>query len=262
MADESVPTGIPTNTTECLLPTLSAEEVHKNILRCHALRNRVDRRLLEWVHVLIEEEHWDKLGCSSAAHYVEKHLKYGKSEAALVVKAARNLPFLPRCLEAFEMGIISWSQLKQIGRVVKEETEGKWLSFALANSADMLKAEVKYALDNGRDDPREGSHGLPNTNLDMTFHLTREVFEIVRKAFEKKAAEMRAARGDEKWRPTPEEVLRALSEEILETEGAGAGESERKRAMYDIVYITCRVRGASPPGSALRASPAVRASAT
>ena len=58
-----------------LLPTLSPEEVHKNIMRCHTLRNRVDLRTLEWLHVLIAYNYCRHFDSPGPVHYVMQNLK-------------------------------------------------------------------------------------------------------------------------------------------------------------------------------------------
>ena len=47
-SSRGVPATAPLNT---LLPTLSPEEVHRNIVRCYKLRCRVDRKLLYWLGI-------------------------------------------------------------------------------------------------------------------------------------------------------------------------------------------------------------------
>jgi len=250
MEEESLPAVPPPAVpppADYLLPTLSPEEVHKNILRCHRLRNRVERRLLDWIFVLVEREYSEALGAPSPVQYVMENLKYEKSEAYEIVDVAKALPYLPRSAEAFERGEISWSKLKQIVPVATAETEEAWLSFAQTHRAGALKAEVKDAQRNGRKLPRKGTYGLPNILVQLGFRLSREELEIVRKATEKAAAEMarldggEKERGKKRRRPSPEEVLLFLSRRWLERDPCGphGEETERKRSPFDIVYQSC-----------------------
>ncbi len=97
---------------EVFVAELSAEQVHKNIIRCHTLKNRVHRKLIDWLYVLIAREHARKLGAPGPVQYVRENLRYEKSEAYLIVGVARAVPRLPRTLDAFEAGELSWCQVQ------------------------------------------------------------------------------------------------------------------------------------------------------
>ena len=223
-----------------LLPTLSPEEVHRNIVRCHKLRSRVDRKLLYWLGILIEKGYALQLGSPGPVSYVRSNLLYERSEAYSVVQAAKALPRIPRTADAFEAGTISWCQLKAISSLKKvdETTEGTWLEFARTHSADELREEVKDAKRRGRNVPRKAGSAILNRHVHLDFSLTLADRELIRKALEKKAAEMVASgKYKEGERPTPEEVLLALCREILETEVPGGG-SDRVRAFCDMVFLS------------------------
>jgi hypothetical protein len=119
----------PSPAPSTILPTLSPEEVHRNIVRCYKLRCRVDRKLLHWLGILITKGYAPELGSPGPVSYVRANLRYERSEAYGVVQAARALPRIPRTADAFEAGKISWCQLKAISSLkkVNETTEGTWL---------------------------------------------------------------------------------------------------------------------------------------
>src|SRR5260221_7189743 len=75
----------------CNLPELSAEVVHKNILRCHYLRHRVDRKLLGWLFILIDRGFF-KIHKSTPIQYVMDFLEYEGTEAGEVVRVAMAFP--------------------------------------------------------------------------------------------------------------------------------------------------------------------------
>ncbi len=75
-------------TPSVLHPHLSADEVHKNILRLKALKARVDARLFMWIGILIERKCHRQLGYSTAKAYLKKFLKYGKSETNEIMSCA------------------------------------------------------------------------------------------------------------------------------------------------------------------------------
>ena len=96
---------------------------------------------------MIENEHAGLLGTGTAARFVMVNLGYKKSEAYAIVRVARELKRLPKCIEAFGTSSLSLCQLKEIVRIAKAETEEKWLSFAARHTADRLALEVRPAAD-------------------------------------------------------------------------------------------------------------------
>ncbi len=98
IGDAAVPT---------VLPQLSPDLVHANILGCQALKNRVDLKLLEWLFVLIDKDFARALGFPGPAPYVMKNLHYEKSEAYCVVMVAKVMPSLPLTARAYARGLIS-----------------------------------------------------------------------------------------------------------------------------------------------------------
>jgi 5-methylcytosine-specific restriction endonuclease McrA len=223
----------------CNLPELSPEEVHKNILCCHHLRHRVDRKLLAWLFIFIDRGFFRAIHKSTPVQYVMDFLKYQDSEAREVVRVARALPLLPKLGEAFENGEISWSHLKLISSVAREETEEQWLAFRKTHRPGALRAEVKNAIEKGRTRPRKGTRGIPNTTVDMKFRFTLEEMELARQALELAASEMMAS-GDGK-RPTPEQVLLHLSKRVLEADMAvkSVEGSGKRRSIYQVIYQKC-----------------------
>ena len=225
--------------SRCNLPELSAEEVHKNILRLHYLRHRVDRKILGWLFILIDRGFFKAIHKSTPVQYVMDFLKYQESEAGEVVRVARSLPVLPRLAETFEKGEICWSQVKLISSVAKEETETEWLEFRKTHRSGALRAEVKNAIEKGRDRPRKGTRGIPNTTVEMKFQFTLEEMELVRLALELIASEV--MKSGDGTRPTPEKILLHLLKLVLEgrldlksDEGA-----KRLRSIWQLIYQKC-----------------------
>ena len=226
-----------------LHPHLSADEVHKNILRLKAMKARIDFKLFVWIGILIERKCHTPLGYATPKAYLKHFLKYGKSETNEIIRVAKVLPSLPKTARAFEKGDISWTQLKAIARVAKPHREERWLEFAMGHSADAITAEARDAERNGRDHPRAGSYGLPNIYVDERFLMTREEQEILRKALEKKGWAKRIASGDEERRPTAVEGLgaRAEDERARDEAAARAAEKETRErpASFQVVYVVC-----------------------
>ena len=160
MCEDHVPSTPPVG-PHLHLPELSPEEVHKNILRCHALKSRVTVKLLRWLNVLVEQGYAHQLGASNPVQYVMENLDYLRGEAYQTVKVAAAFKRLPKCIEAFGRSRISWCKMKQIARIARTKTEEEWLAFALKHKADDLVIEVNDARASGRKLPRKNRRGLP-----------------------------------------------------------------------------------------------------
>ena len=226
---------VPPDPSVCLLPELSAEEVHKNLLRCHQLGRRVDRKKLGWLYLIIDRNFLPELGGGTILQYVMKYLEYGRQEAQEIIRVAMKLPSLPRCGEAYDRGDISLSKLKALARVAKKGSEEGWLEFERTHSNAAFRAEVLNAEREGRDHPRKNTRGLPNIIEILKVEFTLEEMQIVRKALELIAHEM-MGEGDGR-QPTLKEVLLHLLKWVLATKN-GLG-SERLRSIFQILYQQC-----------------------
>lgn len=224
---------------------LSPDLVHMNIMRCHKLGNRIHRKLLGWVFLLIERNYCVALGSPRPVFYVKLHLGCEKSEAYDIIKTAKALPHIPRSADAYEAGDISWAKLKQIARVATEESDAAWLEFARTHKPGELKAQVRDALKTNRKAPRKDGRGLSNLTVNLVIPLSLEVHEFVRKAIQKTTFVMREALAEfsreEGREPTLEEVVKFISEKILATDLLGKlkDQSERERAIFDIIFEKC-----------------------
>jgi hypothetical protein len=231
----------PPDPPTCLLPELCAEEVHKNILRCFRLGNRVTLKLLGWIKVLHDHNFAQTLSSRSTVQYIIDNLKYGQTEAYNLLNVALSIPGLPRTACAFEKGEISWSQVKPIAEIAKRGTEEAWISYARKNTVQALESKVKVALEEGEELPSDEEHGLPNIEVKMVFRLSRENQEIVRKALELSAAQLKESRRDGDTRVTHEEALVHLAKRGLKTDlfGPGSKASARERSIFDILFQVC-----------------------
>lgn len=154
-------------------PTLSAEEVHKILLQSYQLGNRLRRKFLEALLLLSETKLYLMLGYSSIFQYAEKHFDYHRSYTYESLRAAKALGELPRVLEAFDQGNLSYSRvLEKITRVATAETEEEWLLFSYSKTFAELKAEVKDAVDKNRKRSRKDAYGLPGVKSKITFELS------------------------------------------------------------------------------------------
>jgi hypothetical protein len=132
-APESAPPALPDDPSKLpvdpgtLLPEISPLEVHQNIMRCKALGNQVDRKMLEWLRILLLLDDYTGLNVSGPLHYAKKELHCGKSLAHEVICVARALPRIPLAAGAYDRNEIGWGQLHAIAQVVDTGKENEWL---------------------------------------------------------------------------------------------------------------------------------------
>ena len=232
-------TSAPSPAPATLLPTLSAEEVHRNIIRCHRLQSRVHRKLLGWIAVLVERKYAGDLGSSGPVSYVMTHLQYEISEAYHVINVARALTEIPRTADAFEAGAIGWSQVKAIASVANPETEARWIEFARTHRVEELRAEARDARAHGRKLPRRSGSRILDRPVTLTFRMPITDRELARKALERMAALMKAGGVEDDKDLTPEKVFLAMCEKVLGDPENLPGETERARSIYDLVVHAC-----------------------
>ncbi|MCZ6795763.1 MAG: hypothetical protein O7J95_19320, partial [Planctomycetota bacterium] len=108
----------------------------------HRLGNRIRREFLECLLVLHERKLYHALGFSSTFYYAAHTFGIERSETYDSLRVARALKGLPRSLEAFDRGELSWSALKEVSRVATAASEQEWLACAREQPVRRLQAEV------------------------------------------------------------------------------------------------------------------------
>ncbi len=123
---------------------------------------------------------------------------------------AKALPKLPYCADLFDRGKLVWSVLREISRIATLpsplgppegtvailDTENAWIKFAREHTFNQLRFAVQEALKKGRRLPPKDGYGLSNLIFPMTFDFTLEERNLVQKALEKIAGEMRESFGE------------------------------------------------------------------
>jgi hypothetical protein len=217
---------------------VSPEELDKIILDAHALGNDVRRKLIMALLAMEEGRLYLPLGFSSTVNYAERRIRCGRSltyELLRVAKVLRELTDLD-CM--FRLGVLNWSDVKEIAKVATAETQGEWIAFAREKSVAQLEAEVRDAVKKGRKTPRRDGYGLPRVTTRIGFELEPEEHDLVAKALGKAREEMGRSLGE-----APVELKDALlhvARQFLESDPvAGLGRVEREDSLYTILYHRC-----------------------
>src|SRR6266850_4595838 len=233
------------NVEKANVPTISAEELHRIVLRALRVNNLSRHKLILTLLILSEGKLYVVLGYSSMSQYAGKTVGYGRTKTFESLRVARALPNLPVCTALFDKGELTWSTLREISRVAKPETEKEWIEFAKDHTYRQLQLEVQDALGKKRDRPRKDGHGLTNLITSLKIDLTLEELNIVKKAFEKIASEMRESLGEDlEGGEMPigrKEVLLYIAQLILKTDlpNSFANRKEREEGIHDLVFRLC-----------------------
>lgn len=100
-------------------------------------------RLLVLIGALDEREAWAGVGLLGPAHWLSVHCGMGSGAAREHVRVARALRGLPKVLEAFAAGQISYSKVRAITRVATTQNQEDLLELADVAPANQLERLVR-----------------------------------------------------------------------------------------------------------------------
>ena len=224
-----------------VLPTISAEEIHRNNLRAFQVGNRAKHELVKGLLALSRAKGLlDDLNCTSIYQYAFVNFGYGHTHTDECLRVAEALEKLPGCVEKFRTGSICWSSVQQITRIAEPGTESTWLDFARGKSVRQVQAEVENAIEKKRKTPRKDATGLPNLTVTIPLRFTREEFGVLQKAFAKVGKELRGGMGGE-GRFEPKDIVLYMARRFLETDPAGTpkGRIELEDPISTLLYEVC-----------------------
>lgn len=93
------------------------------------------------------------MGYATMTHYTAEHLGLDGHKTSELLRAARALETLPAIREAFRTGLLCWSKIREMTRVVVPETEEEWLEYALHHTSDEVQKQVSMT-------PRQWKDGV------------------------------------------------------------------------------------------------------
>ncbi len=222
-------------------PTLSAEKLHRFLLRAFRLGNQVRHKFLLGLLSMDREELFKKLGSSSIYAYAFKHFFMSPTQTKESLRVAKDLLVLSRTGEAFDRGEITWSHVMELTRIADRETEELWIEYARDHTVFEFRAEVQDAIADQRKVPRLDRYGLPAVWFPLSFQLNHEEHNLIEKAFSKVAMEMKEALGDGEATVQPKEVFLYMARGHLETdpEGTPRGRKEKEDCIHGILFHAC-----------------------
>jgi hypothetical protein len=222
------------------LPTLSAEELHKYLVRAFRLGNGARYRFAEGLCAMEEGKLYLELSYPTIYAYAEEEFHLGRSQTAEHLRVGKKLARLPSSTQAFLDGRLSFSGLGCITRVATPETEADWIDFAQKKSYEALRREVQDAAEKRRDHPRPDGSGLPYVKTRVYFDFTPEELDLFRKAIAKVTLEMGESLGGDQVEPKA--VVLYIAHLILSSDapGVAGARTEREAALFQVLYHICR----------------------
>jgi hypothetical protein len=121
----------------------SAEALEREITELSAHIQAATCRWLCLVAEFDRRDGWVASGCRSCAAWLSWRCGLAPSGAREQVRVARRLAEMPRVLEAFGRGELSYSQVRALSRVVNEDTEEQFLNLARHCTAADLEVLVR-----------------------------------------------------------------------------------------------------------------------
>ena len=193
-------------------------------------RAALDAEEARWLVLAQQVELHRRFGYASLHEYLERTLGYGPRAARERLRVASALQVLPRTAAALARGEQSYSAVRELTRVVREDTERVWLDAAAGKTVHEIETLVA-----GR---KPGD--LPGDPVDpaevrrvVSFEVSAETYALWRDA--------RLALELERGEAVPDdELLRVLCLGMLAgAPGPSSGAGKRGRAAYQIALMQC-----------------------
>jgi hypothetical protein len=169
------------------------------------------------------------LGFGSFAEYIERLFGYTPRSTQEKLRVAEALEELPELSQALEIGVLSWSALRELTRVAVPDTEQQWLELAQGKTVRQLEELV--AGKSPGDTP--GAGGVPSARRHvLRFEVAPETFALFREAF----SCLRRRGGDV---GDDDSLLLSMARHVL------GGPTDEGRSSYQIALAVCPACGAA-----------------
>ena len=221
------------------LPHADWKVIDRELRTIARRRAQLDAEEARWLREAERARIWRELGMVSAIDYMERVLGHTPHVATERLRVARALGDLPATSDAFELGELSFSAVRELTRVATPETEARWLNRALAKS--VREVEQLVAGHKRGDDPSD----TPDPEIrmhDVRFRLPPETYARLR--------QVRATLGDAAGGHVDDIALIELMCDAVLDRATDSGTEPNGRAKFQIALSLCpRCDGASQEGA-------------
>jgi hypothetical protein len=193
-------------------------------------RAALDAEEARWIREAERCEIWRELGMVSVLDYLERVFGYGPQTAKERWRIAHTLGALPVLTEALAQGQLPFSAVRELVRVVTQETEQAWCDAAAGKNL----RQIEDMVSGRRRGARPGDPADPKVRTRVVkFELSAETFALLRQAHQVLDEERGARLSDD-------ELVAALCSAVLERADRGDAGEPSGRAKFQIAMTVCK----------------------
>src|SRR5262245_1405519 len=146
-------------------------------------RASLDAREARWLRAATRIEIWRELGFVSLLDYMERRLGYQPHAAKERLRVALALSELPELEKQLEQGALTFTGVRELSRVMTEDTQGEWLEAARDKTVHevegLVSGHAKGDLPSDAPRPELETRVLRYTVKPTTYALVRQVKQIL-----------------------------------------------------------------------------------
>ena len=228
---------------------LSIDELDRGIVSLSARINAATYELLVLVRQFDERAGWLKWGLANCAEWLHWRCDLSMSAAREKVRVAHALKTLPMITTAFSSGELSYSKVRALTRVARQDNEEDLLSFALRTTASRVEERCRELRCGTTESVNEVNRAHANRSLrvhrdvergmmTITVELPLETGALLEKALDR-ARDSTASQSpglvDECWSAQQADALVTVANSYL------SGDGERTASTSDNYRVTVHV---------------------
>jgi hypothetical protein len=203
--------------------TLDWKRAHTALVELARRRADLDAEIGRWLLYAARAAAPAWLGYGSIREYAHHLFGFTARQTQERLRVAEALEELPATHKALEQGVLCWSAVRELTRVVTPATEAEWLAVARRRNAHEVEQMVR-----GHDRGDRPSDPVSRQALDkvLRFELSPEVYATVQEALAK-------VRRDAGGRLDDEQALLLMARQVL------GGPTDEGRSSYQLAVSVC-----------------------
>lgn len=166
-----------------LVKGLADDQLCSRIEKYNKMSGLSERSLGFYLYDFHQRGLCSKYGFASTVQFALIRMKIPPKKTRELLRISRALEDLPQINEAFALGRLCWSAVRELTRVAVRETEKEWLDLALASSLRQIERAVSGTV-HGERPPRD-QYGLSKTLIKVIAELPVEDYAVWQAAFDK-----------------------------------------------------------------------------
>ncbi len=174
MTDQATAARVPESLT--LQEGLPLDQVVRRIGVAYASTGLRHRVVAFYLAELDARNLYQLAGYKSASRFAAARFGMSQREARELLAAGKALVHLPVINEAFALGKVCWSKVRELIKVASPQHETRWLELAQELNTDQLLLEVRLSKPGDPPRDRDDRKGLPEIRLRLNTALPPDVY--------------------------------------------------------------------------------------